>query len=663
MTRKDFLNVCACAAAAPAIVRAAEGKAEGVALKSAAGLEWAPLSTPRGWTFGRFTLAGEPVDAALGEGALLLHNLLTGEERWLAASDARQLDPGRARLAGTARVESSTMHFTVDVSLREDVPFASVTPQWSVDKDLTGWEVCVPYHNAGDQEWRCTLYPFAGNSTEVRRDRLTYVGVPAALMFREDLSMATLFGIDPACDYLNPSTWTGTTGFHFRDLTVPPQFRVCGGKIAAGVDYRFPLQILFNNSGQAASACTELVRNWIRVNQYTVAPLHVRTPDAALALYVEARRDTPMWNPGMGYQIEDSWKVVYVAEIPLSAYFDYLVWEQTGERMWRQRAFESADFLIGAQRSDPRDKNFGMIETNYELDSRRFCSLDHTPIAGYRVDMNAYAARYLLLLWECVKAKEGLDRRPWYEAAVRMADWVTKQQNDDGGLPQYVHRRTGLKSASVVSGRALLAMPLIARVTGQQKYRRLTDDLERFLREKVESRFCFTGHHPDLWPRDYEADSVWCAVEFWLDKYERTSDREALRRAEADAWLGFLMWCPKQLSWVRNPTQTCHAEQEHYLQYSDYCYNNRKIECLFRLGKLTRESLFTQLGERVMQCGFWAQQTEGSFKGAQYERMADPWLAVSRDVNSKGELYMSELALDASLQLLEMGIARLKPMA
>ena len=61
---------------------------------------------------------------------------------------------------------------------------------------------------------------------------------------------------------------------------------------------------------------------------------------------------------------------------------------------------------------------------------------------------------------------------------------------------------------------------------------------------------------------------------------------------------------------------------------------------------------------RVMQSGFWAQQTTGPYRGAQFERMSDPWLGVSTDVNSTGELYFSELALDASLQLLEMGKAR-----
>ena len=40
------------------------------------------------------------------------------------------------------------------------------------------------------------------------------------------------------------------------------------------------------------------------------------------------------------------------------------------------------------------------------------------------------------------------------------------------------------------------------------------------------------------------------------------------RVSKADANLGFLMLCPKQLSWVTNPTQLAFTEQTNYLQYS-----------------------------------------------------------------------------------------------
>ena len=393
--------------------------------------------------------------------------------------------------------------------------------------------------------------------------------------------------------------------------------------------------------------------------------------------------------PGLGYQIMENWRVIYTAESPINAYFDYLLFEHTGDPVWRQRALETMALVLRAQHTDPRDPHHGVIETNYELDpdpkvwtipqppftgakvdpelkSGRFNSRDHSPNFGYKLDMNGYAVRYMFMLWKRVKAKEGVDQRPWREAAVHMTDWIVRQQNSDGGLPQVVdYRRVGQgalpSSISVVSGRTLAAMPVIAAITGDKKYAKLADDLEKFLREKIEARYWFTGAHVDLWPKDFEADSVWHAVEYWLDKYERTKDPECLKRAEADVWFAFLMWCPKQLPWVKNPTQTCHTEQENFLQYSNYCYNNRKYYCLDRLAKLTGEPLFAQLCERIIQCGFWGQATSGDWLGGQYERMSDPWKGVSPDVNSLGQVYLSELALDAHLQLLEMGLVRIEP--
>ena len=54
----------------------------------------------------------------------------------------------------------------------------------------------------------------------------------------------------------------------------------------------------------------------------------------------------------------------------------------------------------------------------------------------------------MLQLWQRVKEKEGIDRKDWYQCAVRMADWVMKQQNPDGGLPQVGGQQPGPEVAS-----------------------------------------------------------------------------------------------------------------------------------------------------------------------------------------------------------------------
>ena len=43
------------------------------------------------------------------------------------------------------------------------------------------------------------------------------------------------------------------------------------------------------------------------------------------------------------------------------------------------------------------------------------------------------------------------------------------------------------------------------------------------------------------------------------------------------------------------------------------------------------------------------------------ERMSDPWQARGNDFNSTGQVYTGELATDAALQLLELGLAKQRP--
>jgi hypothetical protein len=224
---------------------------------------------------------------------------------------------------------------------------------------------------------------------------------------------------------------------------------------------------------------------------------------------------------------------------------------------------------------------------------------------------------------------------------------------------------TGEKSISVVSARTMVGLPLISKITGDDRYLKKALEAEKFMREKVENRFWYTGMHPDLPPEDFEQDSLHAIVEYWLDKYERTHEQEALDHAIANAYYALLYWCPKQLSWVKNPTQLAHSEQQHYNQYSVYCYGNRKLQCLDRLHKYTNDPLFEQLKDRVMQNYFFTQITEGEFKGSVYEAIADPWLERMKDswhevkgFETVGSPYTSELVSDLMIQLMEMGLVK-----
>jgi hypothetical protein len=235
---------------------------------------------------------------------------------------------------------------------------------------------------------------------------------------------------------------------------------------------------------------------------------------------------------------------------------------------------------------------------------------------------------------------------------------VLAQQNPDGGLPQRVDIDTGERSDSVVSGRALVALPIIAEITGDARCLSLSEGLEKNLRQNVEGRFCYTGMHPDLPPGDFEQDSIYAVIEYWLAKHERTGDAEALTRAVANAYYALLYWCPKQLRWVKNPTQCAHSEQQSFNQYSVYCYGNRKIQCLDQLFKKTGNPLFEQLKNRVIQLNFYTQIVEGPYRGAMAEAIADPWEEREGGFDFQGSPYTSELVADLMLQLMDTELER-----
>ncbi|MBN1421380.1 MAG: hypothetical protein JXP34_21585 [Planctomycetes bacterium] len=626
------------------------------------GLRWTFERRDGTWRLGTIALHGREIEGPVRSGLFRLRRIGTGRTVPLAARILERIDERTARLGGREEVDGAGIAFEVTCSVSADLPAATLDVRWEVDRDLAGWEVAIAWHEGFRHSWYGHLYPFAENARSIRRAPLTYVGVPAVLLAKEDLSHAVLFGIDVASDYLNPTTWTGTTSFDFVDGVVPAQFRACGGTLERGVKYHLPLQLFATDAGEASRAISDLVRAWIALDRFRIAPLSVRTPDEALDLYLRGRRSTPAWREGKGYILQPgAWDAIYLGTTPASAYFEYRIFERTGDPLWRERAFSQMDFTLKAQDRDPKSIHAGAIHTAYDLGKGEFDSADRGNNIGYKPDLIAHMARYMLLVWERLKAHEGIDRRDWYEAAVRAADWVVRQRNEDGGLPQKVDIRTGERSNSVASGRALPAMPIIARITKDAKYLECAATMEAFVRRSVEGRWWFTGAHPDLPPNDYESDSIWGLIEYWLDEGERTGEKECLERAIADAYLSLLWWCPKQLSWVESPTVCAHAEQQHYLQYSLYCYHNRKIQCLSRLADATGDPLFRALCERVLQSVFWTQETEGENRGAMYERTSDPWRARGSAFDSRGTLYLNELSLDAMVQLIDMGIAAPRP--
>ncbi len=448
------------------------------------------------------------------------------------------------------------------------------------------------------------------------------------------------------------------------------------------------MQIVITDKSDPDELIIDLMENWIRLNNYKIIPLHVRSNDEAMDLFIKGRKNNPDgYIDGKGYGLHGHRGLddfMYMGVQGMAAYFDYMLYELTGDSLWRKRAFEQMDFIREGQNWDESSLNYGAVHTSYVLSEKYskgygpsgagWNSDDRWNI-GYKPDICALCARYMLKMWKLVKTHEGLDRQDWYNSAINMIEFIIRQQNEDGGLAQKVQIEplemrwhapwgnlvaTPIKFRSCTAGRALPAFGDFYKITGNKRYKVFLEQLEEYHLENVQNEYYYTGHHPDLPPWELTEASLWGVCEYWLDQYKKTGEKVYLKHAIADIYLAMTWWTPKQLSWVDNPTQGGAAEQQHYLSLTMYCYQNRKVECLKRLYDYTQDPLFKELYDMVLQTNYWTQkETANGCIGGIHERTSRPWRAREDETgkpeyNSLGSWYFNEQALDLFVQIFEM---------
>lgn len=623
------------------------------------------MARPKGYSLGTISYKGQVVETPMQDGFILFVDNATPAQSWLLASHCDVQNHDALTLYGEGRIRNAEVRCSLDLAIPSRSQSIRMVYRFVLDRDLDSTQAHLMFFNVFSHRWTCHIYPWAENSKKLSVTPLDYMGIPSVFLYRDDLSLGLFYGIDPQSDYLNPTTWTKSFGLFFEDQRTPVQWHVGSDIFRAGYVYTCPMQIVFSDQREPSRLIFDLAREWRRVNDYHVESLHVRSNDEALQIFIDGREKTSMWVGKKGYQIQDSpgGRFITMANQGLNAFFDYLVFEMTGQEFWRTRGFEQANFLVKAQNGNPADANYGAFESNYDLSKLAFNSDDRGANCGLKPDLNMRAAQFLLLMWERVKNHEGTDVSSWYEAAIHSVNWVIRQQNPDRGMPQKLEPGTNLPSISATPGRTLAALPEIIRITKSEKYRRFMEDLEEWTIVHNDHKFCFIGAHPDLPPNEFEESSIWNVAFYNLYRYEQTGDEGYLERALGEASLGFMWNCPKQLSWVENPTQFSSSEQKDYVQYCVYNYEDVKSTVLFKLFQHTRDPLYLKLYNRVSQNIYFTQVTRGGEMGGMYERIADPWLArtdfaKSQGFNSMGTIYMGQLGVDYFYQialLLRMG--------
>ena len=621
--------------------------------------------------------AGIALGAPLFKGAPFGLPVTDGFAFWRRESDALVVplvamgvtvdaDGTGATLSGAAVLPPAGTATTVSlrVALAVGAPSAALAVSFSAATALTGWQLCVKYAHDGAQEgWRTSAYPVAGNSSDVDNMRLDYMGWPGFWLYRADASLVSFFSLALADDFSNPLSWRGATGFTSKSSAagdvIAPQYWFGGGGLAAGQVYEAGMRLMLSDAGAATrdtlAAVREIVPALLRLEDYAVQPMPpIRPAGDMLACFCNARRVTPMWRTtpdGSAYQLQDIANFIYLGTTPESAYFEYQLFVATGDVLWRNRTFAQMAFWLKGQNLNVSSRHFGAVHTVYELPNGPFDSTDRGNNVGYKIDLNAHMARYALLTWEALLAHEGVNQSAWLQAGARAAAWVARMAAaqagagaapGSAGFPQMIAAKDDAPTPSVVSGRTMNALPVFARLLDgtDGAFAALQAAAEGFTVAEIESQLIFSGQHPDLPWWDFEQDSIWELVEYWLDRAE-TGAAGALERAVGDAYVALMMLCPKQLSWVNNPTQMATDEQQEYSQYTVYTYHNRKWLCLQRLAAATHDPLWQQLADRLLQLNAFTQVTDGSAQdvGGFHEAIADPWLARGGGYNFLGSVY------------------------
>ena len=595
-----------------------------------------------------------------------------------------------ASFTGTDADASVTIHVYLD----DQSPAASIGVAFTSASGIKSgeWQLCVKWAHDGEttDEWRLQGYPIAGNSTVIQSTtKLEYFGWPGFLLVRPNSSTIAYFGISSLDDYQNPNSWTGQTMFGFQSSSfgggyqISPQFLFGFAGVTPGQIYETTLRLIASSAGETIDAVAQIVPQLMRLDSYAVEPMpQIRDPADMLACFLNARRITPMWRNtpnGNAYQLQDIANFIYLGTTPESAYFEYQIFLATGEALWRNRTFDQMSFWLQGQNLNASSRHFGAVNTVYELPSGPFDSTDRGNNVGWKIDLNAHMARYTLLLVELVTINEpSVDVSSWKRAGEIEAHWIIQMgiaqaaggPAGSSGFPQIIFTSNDKPSPSVVCGRLLNALPVFRRVLGDSilyNYSQVIESLREWHVNNIERLLYYSGQHPDLIYYDFDQDSIWEVVEMWLDVADDPSSSpqlasKALSRAVGNALVAFLMLCPKQLSWVENPTQMAADEQEFYSQYSVYTYHNRKWLSLVRLGNSTAGKTFPfkQLADRLLQLNAFTQVTSNgnpSDTGGFHECIADPWLARGGGPNFIGSVYLNELALDLALQIQLSGIA------
>ncbi len=599
--------------------------------------------------------------------------------------EERRTDNGiELDLSGVVETDFARIECGLGIRIRDSLNAVEFLVRFETDHDIAGrieFTFDAPDPDGG---WEANIYPWAENSRSLPQDGIDdkmnrhpmvpstryqnklfcYAGIPAALLRRTDRSIACLYGVAKDFDYGHPVDWRGGVNIGLKPGGAPQIVSgIPSGYIHAGALCEMPVQLVVSGNENHYRQPYDLLEDWCQLNHYTAEPTpceNFKTEDAVASFLVEKRKGTPFFFENATYATDEH-RIdrfgTYPANTGFNVFLDLYLGLKFGDAIWFERAATQIRWLERMQITEPDHVASGL----YCPVIRKGSEPGFYQNKEYEIEVNALGAYWLLRALELMRGAEKDSRLSALPAAAelealvfRTLKGILKHQQPDGSIPQRL-TTGGQYSEAVTPAHTLNAFYLAAKLTGEKTWQDAVAKAEAWTMQNCVEPLHFIGAHPDLQPKQYEEGSIHNVARYFLEKYADTQDEHYLELAVYLQSTAFFWRCPKQISWVSNPTQGCTSEQTHFPQFSLYSYWCFKSIYQHRTAQAAGLPFFDKEARFLLRQAFHAVVTEGDWAGAYMERLGDPWAARSGDPKAYSNKYLSELAPEFLYQLMELG--------
>jgi len=210
-------------------------------------------------------------------------------------------------------------------------------------------------------------------------------------------------------------------------------------------------------------------------------------------------------------EFEDRLHTIYTSSLIYTLFKLYDL--EPVEELWEQIE-KSMEYVLSMQLLDEESKRFGAFHYSFDLDKEE----------RERKFVVGTTSKTIFTLLEMYRRTE--DER-YLEAAKKASDWLLTMQRDDGSMKSYAVDRDGkwffsTKESTLYNGQVLSALSRMYRVTNDERYLEVAEDIADFLLAKVEKDGCYIG---DDYRPNNPISSSWFVMSM-VDYYLATRDED-----------------------------------------------------------------------------------------------------------------------------------------